>query len=99
MLRLLSRPRSVSGSPVPDIIRRVDAREVRTGDVLDLTRRVVTHTRTDGETVTLHCGPNHRILTAHDAPVRVRRHVREEHVTVDTADDGHVWYVEKGRPY
>jgi len=84
---------------VPEAIKRVDAREVRTGDILDLTRRVVTQTETDGTTVTLHCGPNHRILTAHDAPVRVRRHVREEHLDVDTASDAHIWYVEKARPY
>jgi len=84
---------------VPEIIRRVDADEVRTGDILDLARRVVTQTQTDGETVTLHCGPNHRVLMPHYSRVWVRRHVREEHVAVDTADDGHVWYVEKTRPY
>jgi len=84
---------------VPETVKRVAAREVRTGDILDLTQRVVTQTETDGVTVTLHCGLNYRILTAHDAPVRVRRYVREEHHAVDTADAGHVWYVEKTRPY
>jgi hypothetical protein len=84
---------------VPEITCRVDAHQVRTGDILDITRRVVTQVRTDGVTVTLHFGPHHRIETGHDDPVRVRRHVREEHVAVDTVDDGHVWYVEKSRPY
>lgn len=84
---------------MPEITCRVDAHQVRTGDILDITRRVVTQVRTDGVTVTLHFGPHHRIETGHDDPVRVRRHVREEHVAVDTVDDGHVWYVEKSRPY
>jgi hypothetical protein len=84
---------------VPEIVKPVAAHTVRAGDVLDLTGRPVAQVQTDGVTVTLHFGPHHRIETGHDDPVRVRRHVREEHVAVDTVDDGHVWYVEKSRPY
>jgi len=85
---------------MPLSIMRVDAHRVRMGDILDLTGRVVTQAHTDGDTVTLHCGPNHRVLTGHAALVRVRRHVREEHLPADPPPDhGHIWYVEKARAY
>jgi hypothetical protein len=80
-------------------VMRVDAHRVKMGDILDLNGRVVTQAGTDGETVTIHCGPNHRILTDHSAPVRVRRRIREVILDEDPDADGHVWYVEKTRPY
>jgi hypothetical protein len=84
---------------MPLSVRRVDAHQVRMGDILDISGRVVTQARSDGDTVTIHCGPSHRILTDHSAPVRVRRQVREVHIDEDPDDTGHVWCVEKTRPY
>ena len=79
--------------------RVIDALAVRTGDVHDLTGRVVTQTRSDGDTVTLHFGPHMRIELPSWSRVRIRRNVREVSVDTETADHGHVWFVEGRRPY
>lgn len=81
--------------------RRVAATDVRTGDILRTTGRVIVQVRVENHHVILSHGPRHYVAVFADDPVWVIRPSREEHIRddVDTADRGHTWYVEARRPY
>jgi hypothetical protein len=75
--------------------RAVRASEVRVGDRLALSGRLVTQAVHNGRTVLLWHGQRDHTIADVDAPIRVQRRVRVEvpEQAEPPGDTGHVWFV------